>query len=306
MSYKKILQDYFRFTRRDRLGVLALTILILMAWGLPRFFPRQPPSFPVLWETRVMDTASAIERAGYTDTKMADPYSGRPAEAAYIPGALFRFDPNTLSEEGWKKLGLPYRSIRTLLKFRSKGGRFYKSGDLQRVWGMPSGFFERVKDYQDLPQSGESTDWKKEEPARPMEVYPKKIIQPVAVNAADSASFEALPGIGARLAGRLVAFRNRLGGFYSVDQVGEVYGLADSVFQKFRSLLRLDGAVTKININTATKEMLKVHPYIRWALANAIVAYRNQHGPFHEPSDLLKITLIDEATLNKLLPYLSF
>ena len=115
----------------------------------------------------------------------------------------------------------------------------------------------------------------------------------------------ALPGIGSKLAARIINFRNKLGGFYSVEQIGETFGLQDSVFQKIKGWLIVDGTVQKININSATKEELGKHPYIRWNLANAIVAYRNQHGDFKSLNELKNIAVIDEATFEKIVHYLS-
>ena len=61
----------------------------------------------------------------------------------------------------------------------------------------------------------------------------------------------------------------------------------------------------KLNINTVTKDELKVHPYIKWNLANAIVEYRTQHGNYKSLDELKNITVIDEATFNKVTQYLS-
>jgi competence ComEA-like helix-hairpin-helix protein len=102
-----------------------------------------------------------------------------------------------------------------------------------------------------------------------------------------------------------VNFRDKLGGFYSVDQVRETYGLPDSTFQKIKTSMQLGGSVKKLNINTATKDELKTHPYIKWNLANAIVEYRNQHGGFKSLDDLKNIAIIDEATFERIAHYLS-
>jgi DNA uptake protein ComE-like DNA-binding protein len=58
-------------------------------------------------------------------------------------------------------------------------------------------------------------------------------------------------------------------------------------------------------VNTATKDELKVHPYIRWNLANAIVEYRNQHGAFKNLDELRNIVLIDDVTFQKIVHYLN-
>ena len=115
-----------------------------------------------------------------------------------------------------------------------------------------------------------------------------------------------MPGIGSKLAYRITNFRDKLGGFYSVEQIKETYGLADSTFQKIKPYLNVNAdAIKKMNINTATKEELKVHPYIKWNLANAIVEYRTQHGNYKNLQELKNIVLIDDEAFNKILPYLT-
>jgi DNA uptake protein ComE-like DNA-binding protein len=132
----------------------------------------------------------------------------------------------------------------------------------------------------------------------------KKILQPVSVNEADTTAFIDLPGIGSKLAARIISFREKLGGFYSVDQVGETYGLSDSSFQKIRPYLANAGTVRQLDLNAATAEELKDHPYFRWTLARAIVAYRNQHGPFKDLSELKNISVIDVASYQRIVHYL--
>ena len=115
-----------------------------------------------------------------------------------------------------------------------------------------------------------------------------------------------MPGIGSKLANRIIAFREKLGGFYKVEQVAETYGLPDSVFQKIKEKLVIGNSnVKKMNINNATVDELKVHPYIRYNIANAIVQYRNAHGNFSTVQDLKKIMIITEDIYSKVAPYLT-
>lgn len=137
--------------------------------------------------------------------------------------------------------------------------------------------------------------------------YIKKKIEPFDINEADTSAFIALPGIGSKLAARIVLFREKLGGFYDKEQIREVYGLHDSVFQKISPLLECNTRnVKKIDINTAEKETLKVHPYIRWKVAHALVTYRAQHGSFTSADDLSKLENVDVDALKKMMPYISF
>jgi competence ComEA-like helix-hairpin-helix protein len=135
--------------------------------------------------------------------------------------------------------------------------------------------------------------------------YFRKQLSPVDINLADTTAFIALPGIGSKLAERIIKFREKLGGFYSIEQIGEVYGLADPVFQKIKPLL-LTGAflVKKININTASLDELKAHPYIRFTIAKSIIAYREQHGVYSTMEDLKKLVLMTEDIYAKVSPYL--
>ena len=125
------------------------------------------------------------------------------------------------------------------------------------------------------------------------------------VNLADSNAWSRLPGIGEKLASRIIHFREKLGGFYQLDQVAETYGLPDTTFQKIKPYLRIHSvSLHQIDINTATKEMLMSHPYIRWPLARSIIEYRVQHGSFHSVSELLQLAQMDSAKFEKLKPYL--
>ena len=88
--------------------------------------------------------------------------------------------------------------------------------------------------------------------------------------------------------------------------MAETFGLPDSVYRKIQPLLvNTQTEVNKININQAPTETLKAHPYIRYALANAIVQYRKQNGNFTRVEDIKKIMMVDENLYRKIAPYLA-
>ena len=300
MSVKNRLRSWFTFGRKDRLGLLALSLLILLVYALPRYF-RRPPEPPRPLEPAVTAAIDSFQKREAARTISPRESGSRPADR---PAERFPFDPNTLDEAGWVRLGLRPKTAASILKYRSKGGRFRKPEDLQKVWGLPPGFYEAVKDLIQLESPvGTERPAFADRPA-PVPAYERKHPDPVAINSADTAAWIALPGIGSKLAARIVAFREKLGGFSSVEQVAETFGLRDSTFQLIRPYLRLDGSVRSINLNSASLEELKEHPYIRWNGARAIVAYRQQHGKFGSAEELRKINLFDEATVARLMPYL--
>jgi competence protein ComEA len=303
--WKKFVQDYLTFTRQDRIGLFAILFLLALAFLLPRFFPKKDQLFLEEHEDALVMAIDSVS----TDRSEQPNFSPEPSVRTVKP-SLFAFDPNTLDEKGWEKLGLPPRVAKTILKYRSKGGQFRRPEDLQKIWSLPEGFYDRVAPY--IQIAGKPSDFvsqNRNEIAHPESkpfVREERKISMVNINDADTSAWIALPGIGSKLAMRIVNFRDKLGGFYSVQQVAETYGVQDSVFQKIKNRLVLTGEVKKLNVNTATKDELKTHPYIRWQLANAIVEYRTQHGAFKTAEDLKKIAMVDEALLQKLTPYLSF
>ena len=310
MQFKEAIKAYLTFGKRDRLGILTIILLIGIIYSYPYVFEKKNEPFPAK-ETSILlrsiDTVNAGKQPGQF-TKNYD--EGNPMDYAYqvsqstsfSGGELFHFDPNTLPIEGWQKLGLNEKTSKTIEKYRNKGGKFYKSEDIKKIWGMPPGFYERVKDY--IVFTSAKIDHSQNDFEKRTYTKEKKVLF-VNINEADTSAFIALPGIGSKLARRIVSFRDKLGGFYSVEQVGETYGLPDSTFQKIKTSLQLNGPVKKLNINSATRDELKMHPYIKWNLANAIVEYRNQHGLFKSLDELNKIALIDEATFERIVHYLS-
>ena len=202
---------------------------------------------------------------------------------------------------GWQKLGVKDKTIRTILKYLSKGGRFSKPEELARIYGLSEKLRISLMPFVRI-EAGQR-EWSKEtlHPEKPK----AKETRIIDINKADSTQWESLPGIGGKLASRIMLFREKLGGFYKIEQVGETFGLADSVFQNLKKYLAIEErGIRKININTATLEELKAHPYIRYAIAKAIVAYRNEHGLFLTVEEIMKVKLVTEEIFNRVKPYL--
>jgi DNA uptake protein ComE-like DNA-binding protein len=142
------------------------------------------------------------------------------------------------------------------------------------------------------------TDWKRDT------IYSHKRLI-ISINSADSSNWTSLPGIGPALASRIIRFRNKLGGFYSISQIRETYGLPDSTFVKIQPYLQLDTVSLKnLDINELDEKSLAQHPYIHYKMARLIVLYRNNNGPFRHASALLEIPLVDDSIYRKLEPYI--
>ena len=300
---RQLIKEYFSFTKKERVAVVSLVGVILAAYFLPMFIRTESkaPTAKEMAELKAVKQDEIIEK----------PYTA-PADRS-PPARMFYFDPNTVSAEGWEKLGLRAKTIGTILKYLSKGGHFYKVDDLKKIYGLHAADYERLGPYVriDKPQprhSGMKSDTSfayKPLTYKPP-AYKKPLPKIIDVNQADTSAFIALPGIGAKLAARIISFREKLGGFYSIEQIAETYGLPDSAFQAIRPFLALaQSQPRKFNLNTTTLETFRQHPYIRWGIANAIIRYREQHGPFKSLQELQQIAAITPEVYKKIVPYLT-
>ena len=323
MKWKEIVTDYLTFTRKEQIGIMVL-LLIIISIFLPAFYSsyrggtkREIPDTTWMVAVRKLEQKHASNEKNISDENDSNLnayqydrskpncHNNKPA------GELFYFDPNSLSKSGWQKLGLRDKTIGIIQNYLAKGGHFKNPEDLQRIYGLHKDDYERLAPYVKIETlsakninnaftetrnfAGNKTDFRN-----------TLRYASIDINAADTADFINLPGIGSKLATRIVNFRNKLGGFYTIEQVKETFGLPDSTFQKVKQYLKLENSsIRKININTASIDELKAHPYIRYNIANPIIAYRNEHGSFSSIEDLKKIMIITDEVYKKIAPYLS-
>lgn len=300
--------NFFFFTRRERLGSVALLVFCAGIFAVPNireyFFHANSTDF-----SRFESQIQAFKAA---ETPDSIPLSSR---------ELFEFDPNEASEADFLKLGLPAKVATSICHYREKGGQFRQPDDFKKIWGLLPADFERLKPFIKIQNApGRKYDHEDSEEGSPRaawggkyaehqgkESYKKHTPESVDINSADQEAWMALPMIGEKRAAQIIHFRENLGGFQSVEQLAEMYNLPDSVFQTIKPFLRLESPVfRKINLNTATLEMLDAHPYISRKQAELIVNYREQHGKYLSIDDILKIRVFREDDWwNRLKPYLT-
>lgn len=236
----------------------------------------------------------------------------------------FPFNPNVIKVQDWIRLGLKNYLAKRIEKYKSKGGYFKYKSDLRKIYGFPDWLYTKLEPYILLPEKKDNGNHQLTvKNASPHKKYDdsttnsqqktphftKKptIIQPFDINTADTTTLRQISGIGAVLSERIIKFRNRLGGFYALHQIKEVYGLPPKVQNELLKYARLQKPnYVRIHINSATLNELKKHPYIRYPLAKVLINYRLQHGRYADAEDLRKIKIMDAEILEKLKPYLSF
>ena len=225
--------------------------------------------------------------------------------------ARFVFDPNTLSADSLTLLGISGKTVKTLVRYREKGGRFKQPEDLKKVYGLSTSLAEALIPFVQIrdsnPKQEESNEEvKTKQKEEPSPIAGKRKPQAIDVNRATPDEWQSLPGIGPAYARRICGFRDKLGGFFDINQIAETYGLPDSTFQNIRPYLKNDQAVRRLQVNNLDAAGLKAHPYISWKYANAIIAYRGQHGKIKSQEEMSKIRSIPTSVQEKMKPYWSF
>lgn len=238
--------------------------------------------------------AAKVERSSYTS------YERKPA-------VLFKFDPNTATEADFVKLGLSDKTAATLVKFRSKGGTFRKKEDLKKIYSLKEQDYERLAAYIQIETAPPVENQKpiafvNTSKSSDFIPFTKKTVI-LDINQATLEDWQSLKGIGVAYAKRIVNFREKLGGFSSVDQISETYGLPDSTFQQIKTNLKSSAVFRKIALNTATLDELKTHPYIDNRKAAAIISYREQHGKFNSLEELQQMKALPADWISKVKVY---
>ncbi len=305
---KKIIRDFLTFNKRERNGVFVLvsiiTVLVLYLNVSGGFVKQEQADFSD-FEEKVKQLNSLKSKAVSASHKNAKTVVVA-NEGVGIP-ERFKFDPNTLSVEDWKRLGLKDKLIQTIQHFLSKGGRFHKKDDLKKVYGMKQELYSSLENYiliekvstvnEQMPSPPVFKEGKVEKDLSAS----KKLID---LNTADSLMLTTIKGIGTFYAKNIIKHRNALGGFVSKEQLMEIWKLDAEKYAVIQPYVFVDlSKVKKVNINTCEAKELK-SPYINWNMANAIVNYRKHHGKYKSLEEIKLTDLVDEETYRKIVPYL--
>lgn len=207
------------------------------------------------------------------------------------------FDPNQATVDALVDLGLNPLVAKRIANYRDKGGRFKTAADVLKIYGMDTAWYETAKPWMriEVHQAKHST----------VPAYKKKTITREDINVADTLALQDVYGIGPALARRIVKFRDRLGGFHSLEQLRDVYGLDSMVVIRVARQFEVKAGFEprRINLREATLEELSAHPYISRRQAQVIVAFRLQHS-LDSLGQLRPVPQLDDPWLTKIAPYI--
>jgi len=166
------------------------------------------------------------------------------------------------------------------------------------------------KGQRDSVRRSDSVRWNssgRSAPAYPY-TYPgrsRKFDEPIEINRADSVKLLPLPGIGPVFASRIIKYRDLLGGYASVDQLMEVYGMSIETFDMIAERIVIDTTVLrKLDLNSATFKELLRHPYLEFEDVKALVNYRDFAESIQSLRELQDNYILPDSVMNKVIPYL--
>ena len=228
---------------------------------------RDEPDTVYLYGSVQNALASMPTEAGSNESLTVQPDIPRASSSGYhtpeaerIRSALprrtesFRFNPNTVSKEELQRLGFSEKQARSIINYREKGGRFRRKTDFAKSYVVADSVYKRLESYIDIPL--------------------------LDINLADSAAFDALPGIGGWFASRIVAHRKALRGYSYKEQLMDIKNFDHEKFVGLEDLITVTNATaTPYPLWTLPADSLKRHPYIKnYETARSIVFFRDNNS----------------------------
>ncbi len=199
---------------------------------------------------------------------------------------------NTADTAAWASLpGIGKVLSARIVKYRDAKGGFKALEEVAKVYGLSPETFAEIAPYLSLAQVPEKPANTNAAPeattsnarvANP-EYAPKKVFEGTAdLNTADSALLVQIPGFGAKIAPRVMKYRQILGFYADADLVKQVYGLSEENYQRARPFLTATppASHTYLNLNGTTARQLDIMAIISKEEATRLLAARMEQGRF--------------------------
>ena len=296
MKKKKIKsswKEYFNFSARERRGAFFLACILLIQI-IFLFYQRNLTKPLALPDAKIISSLLDLLNKNDSDSVLVS----NNIDSVIIPKSYFNFDPNNLPDSSWLQLGISEKQIKVIKNYINHGGKFRIKNDFKKMYCISNNKYRELEFFILLPDSIHSVPKQPGKKANGSEF--------INLDISDSVNLIKLKGIGPVLASRIIKYRDKLGGFHSTEQIKEVWGINDSLYQSLISTIGIKNKIPFrfIHLNTDTFGILASHPYIKGKLAGLICNYRKQHQSFNSIEELKQLPLITEENFLKLAPYL--
>lgn len=301
-------KDFFYYSKSERRAVFALSFLIvcllvaiLLAPEKETVIVEEPLAENVRTETDKVEADSFQRVVEHREKKAVIKKTETPSRKV----VLAPFDPNLADSIELLDLGLSPYVARNVLRYREKGGRFRTPESFARIYGLTEEQFETLRPYirisESFLQKTDTSTYVRRDTFAVVYKYPKGTL--VDVGVADTTELKKIPGIGSGISKAIVGYRNRLGGFYSLEQLREVRFVTPEMMEWFK----LDSiSIRPLPVNRAGLDRLRNHPYLNFYQAKVILEHRKKHGEIKSLSQLSLYEEFTEKDLKRLSAYFSF
>lgn len=301
-------KDFFYYSKSERKAVFALSFLIvcllvaiLLAPEKETVIVEEPLAENVRTETDKVEADSFQRVVEHREKKAVIKKTEAPSRKV----VLAPFDPNLADSIELLDLGLSPYVARNVLRYREKGGRFRTPESFARIYGLTEDQFETLRPYirisESFRQKTDTLTYVRRDTFAVVYKYPKGTL--VDVGVADTTELKKIPGIGSGISKAIVGYRNRLGGFYSLEQLREVRFVTPEMMEWFK----LDSiSIRPLPVNRAGLDRLRNHPYLNFYQAKVILEHRKKHGEIKSLSQLSLYEEFTEKDLKRLSAYFSF
>ena len=291
-------KELFVYDKEERRGVFVLIIIILALILYHGYSP-----FAISSATDFTELESYITNRRYLadSSRLANRDINKDVpDKEKFNFNLFNFNPNTISKKGWQKLGLKEYQAKSIRKYIRKGGIINSPNDLRKMYCLTQSECDLLIPYVKIEQRDvvelEDKIWTK--------TYIPKVFH-LELNTVKFDSLLAISGIGPSTAKAILAYRKRLGGYYNLKQLQEVYLIDSAKYVRLSPnfYINTDSIYPYLNLNTDDYYSLKNHPYISKKMAYNIQQYRDNNGEFSNIEQLKNIEGINDSVYLKLYWY---
>jgi len=209
----------------------------------------------------------------------------------------FRFNPNTITRDSLIMLGFDDDVAARWVKYRTASGGFESIEDIKKLYNVNQKRLEELQSYMEFPDVDTVV-------ASSNQVAQE--IGPLDINQASVYDLIRRNLTASKLAGRIIAYRDLLGGFVNAKQLHEVYGMTpETVEELSKSLVFKKSGLKKMNLNTVDFGGLLRHPYLEKADVKNIFKYIDFTDSIASAEELINNGILQDTVYQKIHPYLS-
>lgn len=297
---KKLLKEFFFLKRGERFSLIVFSGLLICITGIRLCLGFRPPA-EFLPDPEFLDEMLALQHSMKVREKKSrinELYTDAKQETRKVLSPII-FDPNIVSKDLLIQMNIPEYISENIIKYRNAGGKFMQADDMRKIYGMNDSIFNELRSFIEIEHV---TDKQFNSDVNSM----RDTIPLLELNSTDTLKLMRVPGIGPTFSRRIIKYRDLLGGFYSIDQLWEVYGMDSLKYNCLRNNCLIDTSLIQaINLNGSGFKELISHPYLEKPETYAILQYREFTGLIKSPQELEINQILDHDSFSRIRPYLS-